>query len=92
MECHRHYVISMELQCNYMGSRWNAMEFHVIQKIGTLTKLMSGCSGNTWNLANKMAANNKFKNSFKYLGGIIFHGLEYLIRHEVVFCFIFWLN
>ena len=22
-------------------------------------------------------------------GGIIFHGLEYLIRHEVVFCFIF---
>ena len=22
-------------------------------------------------------------------GGILFHGLEYLIRHEVVFCFIF---
>ena len=22
-------------------------------------------------------------------GGIIFHGLEYLIRHEVVFCFLF---
>ena len=25
----------------------------------------------------------------KYLGGILFHGLEYLIRNEVVFCFIF---
>ena len=37
---------------------------------------------------NKMAANKKFKKSFKYLGGIIFHGLEYLIR-QVVFCFIF---
>ena len=29
-----------------------------------------------------MAANNKFKKSFKYLGGIIFHGVEYLIRHS----------
>ena len=28
----------------------------------------------------------------KIFGGIIFHGLEYLIRHEVVFCFIFYLN
>ena len=37
---------------------------------------------------NKMAANEKYKQSLKYLGGIIFHGLEYLIRHEVVFCFI----
>ena len=35
----------------------------------------------------KMAANKNL--SLKYLGGIIFHGLEYLIRHEVVFCFIF---
>ena len=42
MECHGHYVISMELQCNSMASRWNAMEFHGIQKIGTLTKLVSG--------------------------------------------------
>ena len=38
---------------------------------------------------NKMAANKQFKQSLKYLGGIIFHGLEYLIGHEVVFCFIF---
>ena len=37
---------------------------------------------------NKMAANEKYKQSLKFLGGIIFHGLEYLIRHEVVFCFI----
>ena len=37
---------------------------------------------------NKMAANEKYKQSLKYLGGIIFQGLEYLIRHEVVFCFI----
>ena len=37
---------------------------------------------------NKMAANEKYKQYLKYLGGIIFHGLEYLIRHEVVFCFI----
>ena len=37
---------------------------------------------------NKMAANEKYKQSLKYLGGIIFHGLEYLIMHEVVFCFI----
>ena len=35
-----------------------------------------------------MAANEKYKQYLKYLGGIIFHGLEYLIRHEVVFCFI----
>ena len=42
MEFHGHYVISMELQCNSMASRWNAMEFHGIQKIGTLTKLVSG--------------------------------------------------
>ena len=41
---------------------------------------------------NKMAANKKIKQSIKYLGGIIFHGLEYFIRHEVVFCFIFWLS
>ena len=34
-----------------------------------------------------MAANKK--KSLKYLGDIIFHGLEYLIRYEVVFCFIF---
>ena len=87
MECHGHYVISMELQCNSMECHG----IHGIQKIGTLTKLVSGSMQwrNTWNLANKMAANNKFKKSFKYLGGIIFHGLEYLIRHEVVFCFIF---
>ena len=26
---------------------------------------------------NKMAANEKYKQSLKYLGGIIFHGLEY---------------
>ena len=38
---------------------------------------------------NKMATNKQFKQSLKYLGGIIFHGLEYLIGHEVVFCFIF---
>ena len=38
---------------------------------------------------NKMATNEKYKQSLKYLGGIIFHGLEYLIRHEVVCCFIF---
>ena len=38
---------------------------------------------------NKMAANKQFKQSLKYLGGIILHGLEYLIGHEVVFCFIF---
>ena len=37
---------------------------------------------------NKMAANEKYKQSLKYMGGIILHGLEYLIRHEVVFCFI----
>ena len=41
----------------------------------------------------KMAANKKFKKSLKYLGGggggIIFHGIEYLIMSEVVFCFIF---
>ena len=37
---------------------------------------------------NKMATNEKYKQSLKYLGGIIFHGLEYLIRHEVAFCFI----
>ena len=30
-----------------------------------------------------MAANKIFKQSLKYLGGIICHGLEYLIRHEV---------
>ena len=42
MECHGCYVISMELQCNSMESRWNSMEFHGIQKIGTLTKLVSG--------------------------------------------------
>ena len=36
---------------------------------------------------NKMAANTKFQQSLNYLGGIIFHGLEYVIRHEVVFCF-----
>ena len=35
----------------------------------------------------KMAANKKFKQSLKYLGGIICHGLEYLIRHEVVLYF-----
>ena len=36
-------------------------------------------------IGNGTMAGNK-----KYLGGgIIFHGLEYLIRHEVVFCFIF---
>ena len=34
---------------------------------------------------NKMATNEKYKQSLKYLGGIIFHGLEYLIRHEVAF-------
>ena len=40
-----------------------------------------------------MAANTKFKKYLmKYLGGgggrgIIFHGLEYLIRYEVVFLF-----
>ena len=42
-----------------------------------------------------LIGNNKFKQSYKYLGGgggIIFHGLEYLIRREVVFCFIFYLN
>ena len=39
---------------------------------------------------NKMATNKQLpKQSLKYLGGIIFHGLEYLIGHEVVFCFIF---
>ena len=42
MECHGRYVISMAFQWNYMASRWNAMEFHGIQKIGTLTKLVSG--------------------------------------------------
>ena len=36
-----------------------------------------------------MAANKKFKKFLKYLGDIIFHGLEYLIRYEVVICFIF---
>ena len=35
MECHGRYIISMAFQ-------WNAMEFHGIQKIGTLTKLVSG--------------------------------------------------
>ena len=40
-----------------------------------------------------LIGNNKFKQSYKYLGGgIIFHGLEFLIRREVVFCFIFYLN
>ena len=34
-----------------------------------------------------MAANTKFKQSLKYLGGIILHGLEYVIRHEVVLYF-----
>ena len=37
---------------------------------------------------NKVAANKKFNKYLKYLGGgggIIFHGLEYLIRYEVVF-------
>ena len=38
---------------------------------------------------NKMATNTKCKLSLKYLGGIIFHGLEYVIRHEIDFCFIF---
>ena len=28
---------------------------------------------------NKMATNKQFKQSLNYLGGIIFHGLEYLI-------------
>ena len=37
---------------------------------------------------NKMAANEKYKQSLKYLGGITFHGLEYLIMYEVVFCVI----
>ena len=32
-----------------------------------------------------MAVNKKFKKCLKYLGGIIFHGLEYSIRHEVFF-------
>ena len=36
-----------------------------------------------------MAANKKFKKCLKYLGGIIFHILEYSIRHEVVFCFFY---
>ena len=36
----------------------------------------------------KWLPTKKFKIYFKYLGGIIFHGLEYLIRHKVVFCFI----
>ena len=31
----------------------------------------------------------KIKKSLKYLGGIICHGLDYLIGYEVVFCFIF---
>ena len=34
-----------------------------------------------------MAANTNFKQSLKYMGGIIFHGLEYVIRHEVVLFF-----
>ena len=38
---------------------------------------------------NKMAVNKKNQAIFEISGGIIFHGLEYLIRHEVVFCFIF---
>ena len=42
MECHGRYVIYMEFQRNSMASRWNPMEFHGIQKIGTLTKLVSG--------------------------------------------------
>ena len=42
MERHGRYVISMEFQWNSMASRWNAMELHRIQKIGTLTKLVSG--------------------------------------------------
>ena len=35
-----------------------------------------------------MAVNKKIMKFLKYLGGIIFYGLEYLIRYEVVF-FIF---
>ena len=70
------YIISMAFQWNSMAFQWNAMEFHGIQKIGTLTKLVTGSK--QWNLANKMAANKKFKKSLKYLGGgIILHGLEY---------------
>ena len=57
MEFHGRYIISMAFQWNFMASRWNAMEchgryiismashgieFHGIQKIGTLTKLVSG--------------------------------------------------
>ena len=42
MECHGRYIISMAFQWNSMAFQWNAMEFHGIQKIGTLTKLVSG--------------------------------------------------
>ena len=31
----------------------------------------------------------KIQAIFEISGGIFFHGLEYLIRYEVVFCFIF---
>ena len=39
-------------------------------------------------LKTKWRPMKKYKQSLKYLGGINFHGLEYLIMHEVVFCFI----
>ena len=85
---------------NYMechGVPWNAMDIMlfpwncsvVLWHPGGMPWNSMGYRRLVLNLANKMAANNKFKKSFKYLGGIIFHGLEYLIRHEVVFCFIF---
>ena len=53
----------------YISVELYGMECHGIQKIGTLTKLVSGCK------------------PWKYME--FGHGLEYLIRQEVFFCFIF---
>ena len=38
---------------------------------------------------NEMAVNEKIKFIFEISWGIILHGLEYITRHEAVFCFIF---
>ena len=69
------------------------MEFYGIQQIGTLTKLVSGSKQwKSMEFGQQNGCQQTIQKYFKYLGGIIFHGIEYLIRHEVVLCFISSLN
>ena len=105
MEFHGRYFISMAFQWNYMASRWNAMEchgmpwtLHYFHGISVKFHGISVRGSKQWKsmeFGQQNGCQQKIPEIF-YIsgggGGHHFHGVEYLIGHEVVFCFISSLN